>query len=108
MKRISQIDQAVKKSETVGFRLDDESRQVLEERAKLYEVSPHVLARQYVLESLLANQERQQLWEAVKALREEIRELRKSHARGIQVLLVSGGKVEPKVAEKYVAENFNV
>lgn len=92
---------------TIGFRLDASAREVLEQRAKIFGLSPHALARQYVIESLAANDERQALHRAIAALQALVSELRSELAHALQVLLVSAGKVTPEQSEKYVKENFN-
>lgn len=92
---------------TIGFRLDPEARRVLEERAEMFEQSPHALARQYVLEALSAGDDRQHLQETVSALEAQIAELREEFAHAVQVLLVSAGKINGEHAEAWVAENFN-
>ena len=55
---------------TVGFRLDDGSRRVLAQRADALGVSPHELARHYVVESLQEAEERAALREAILQLRQ--------------------------------------
>ena len=94
-------------SGTIGFRLDPEARGAFEARASAFEISPGMLAKMYVLEALMASEERQQLRERVSALEADVAELRKEFAHAVQVLLVSAGKVQPEYAEAWVAENFN-
>lgn len=109
MKRLSRPADSPQKegSSTIGFRLDGDTRRVLEERAAAFGRGPHDLARQYVLEALMAAEERQQLREAVTVLGKQVAELREEFAHAVQTLLVSAGKVNPEQAEAWVQENFN-
>ena len=93
-------------SPTVGFRLDPDARRALDERAALFERSPHELARQLVLEKLLEGEDRQQLIETLSSLQSEIAELRAEFAHAVQVMLVSAGKINPEQAEAFVQQNF--
>jgi len=83
-------------------------RNVLEARAEMAGVSPHELGRIYVVEGLLAAEERQRLREEVSALQSQIKEIRREMAHAVQTLLVSAGQIEPAQAEEWVQENFNL
>jgi hypothetical protein len=96
----------IRASATIGFRLDDNAKRILEERAALFDRSPHDLARQYVIESLMAGEEREQLRQVVSALQVQVAELRAEFAHAVRALLVSAGKVNPEHAEAWVEENF--
>jgi polyhydroxyalkanoate synthesis regulator phasin len=91
---------------TVGFRLDEESREALDRRAKRLGVSTHELARDFVFEVLWEGQERAELRHAVSALHREVSELRKDIALALEALLVSTGKATEDEARVYVEENF--
>ena len=90
----------------IGFRLDAVSRQVLAERAARLNVSPHDLARDYVMETLQASEERAALREAIRALSAQMQHLREDLALVAENLLVSAGKVTPREARTWVESNF--
>ena len=91
---------------TIGFRLDDEHKMVLFQRARLLKMSVHDLARHYVIQALHEGDERQQIISAVVALRDEIREARKDVAVSTQELLISAGKGTLSQAREWVKENL--
>jgi hypothetical protein len=92
--------------DTVGFRLDDEHKLVLFERARLLKMSIHELARRFVIERLHEADERQQLIGAMLGLRDEVAEARKDIAISTQELLVSAGRAKFSDAQGWVAENL--
>lgn len=103
----------LKAPETVGFRLDPASRVELAKRADRLGVSPHVLAREYVIEMLHEPEERRQLREAVAHLGEGVGTLfqqvfksREDLATVAEALLVQAGNVDPKKASQWVDDNF--
>lgn len=91
---------------TISFRLDDPSSRVLAERATRLGVSPHELARHYVLEILQQAEERAALREAVVALHKEITGFREDIALATEALLASAGKVTDQEAHAWVEEHF--
>jgi hypothetical protein len=91
---------------TIGFRLDEEHKQVLFERAQSLKMSVHDLARHYVVQMLHETDERQRLIEAVVSLREEIIEARKDIAVSAQELLVSAGNASPAQSRSWVKANL--
>ena len=91
---------------TIGFRLDEEPRRVLAERAAGLGVSPHALARQYVLEILGEGEERVALHHALKTLIEEAGQTHESLALGIEALLSSAGKVSEDNARAWVDQHL--
>ena len=90
----------------IGFRLDDEHKMVLFQRARLLKLSVHDLARQYTIQMLHETDERQQIISAIVALRDEIREARKDVAVSTQELLVSAGNSTVSQARGWVKENL--
>jgi len=94
-------------SSTVGFRLDAESRRILDARAKLHECSSGHLARQYVLEGLMAQQEREALHAVITSLQNEVVSLREDLKIAVKALLVSAGKVDPQLAETWAENNLS-
>jgi hypothetical protein len=87
----------------VGFRLgDEESRRLLGQRAARLGVSPHDLARYYVLEMLQERQERAVLREALGELHEQFQQFRADFAFAVQGLLTSAGKVSENQARAWV------
>lgn len=93
-------------SSPIGFRLDALSRRVLVERAEQLGISPHELARHYVLELLGEAEERSALREAVTDLHLQLTQVRADLALSIQALLTSAGKVPAAEAAQWVEENF--
>lgn len=104
---------SLKAPETIGFRLDPASRIELAKRADRLGVSPHILAREYVIEMLHEAEERRQLREAVTQLSEGVGTLfeavfksREELATVAEALLVHAGNVDPKKAHQWVEDNF--
>jgi len=95
------------KTEAVSFRLDAASAAVLKARAEFFgKKSPGLLARQYVLECLMAEEERSALRQAVRALEGEIKTLRADFLLALEALLISAGKVEKEPAHEWIKKNF--
>jgi len=92
---------------TIGFRLENEKFAELSRRAKALGVSPHELARHYVLEILSEKEERGALREAVNALGEYLGEVRKDIALAAEALLTAAGTVEEKDAREWAKKNLN-
>ncbi len=105
----------------IGFRLDQENHRALVERAAKFKVSPHDLARSYVIQVLQEQEERVALHAAIDALhRDTIAGLREGIAgllrQGVQLrndllvaveaLLESAGQVDRAEAHTWVKENF--
>ena len=90
----------------IGFRLDDASREVLGERAAALGVSPHELARRYLIEVLHEPEERAALREALVVLHKEITGIREDIPLAVEALLTSAGKVTAADARAYVEEHF--
>ena len=110
MKRNSKLKLAIpseSSSETIGFRFKGEPRRILDERAVIFDCGPHEYARQLVMEKLMEGDERQQLIDAVSALRSQVVELRQEFAHAVQVILVSAGKISAEQSEAWVQANFN-
>lgn len=92
---------------TIGFRLDETSRQALGRQAKRLGVSPHELARFYVLELLSANEERQALRDTLEMVYHQNDCFRRSMALAVEALLTASGKLSPQQAKEWSAANFN-
>jgi len=93
---------------TIGFRLDVEHGRVLAERAKTLGVSVHELARHYVLLMLHENDERSEVRDAIRALHQEIVEIRKDVVVSTEALLTSAGKVGASASRDWVRENLKI
>ena len=91
---------------SIAFRLDEHNRCVLAERAAALGVSPHELARHYVLEVLQEPEEREALRQAVAALHRGLAAVRDDVIASVEVLLSSAGKVTEEDARAWVDENF--
>ena len=91
---------------TIGFRLDLEARSILARRAESLGVSPHDLARHYVLECLHSDEDRAALREAIVELRKEMIEARQDVTLSTEALLASAGKASPAEASSWTRENL--
>lgn len=91
---------------TVGFRLDDKSRRVLGERAARLGVSPHELAKDYVLDKLSEKEERAFLQMALQDLLGVCQQLRGDIATTAEAILIAAGKVDAKEAREWVERTF--
>jgi|SRR6185437_1839547 len=91
---------------TIGFRIGEDHGRVLFDRAAALKMSVHELARQYVIQMLHEADEREQLIQAVVALRDELLEARKDIAIATQEMLVSGGRATITEAKTWVKENL--
>lgn len=89
-------------STTICFRLDAETRRVLDERAARLNLSPHDLARRYVMEVLQEAEERAALREAVTILNDHWEHFRGDFALAMEALLVSAGKVSVADARHWI------
>ena len=94
-------------SSTIGFRLDDETRRVLYERAARLNLSPHELARCYVIEVLQESEERVALRAAVETLNANLDHFHSGFALAIEALLVSAGKVSVSEARAWVDKSLH-
>ena len=90
----------------VAFRLEADLGQVLLDRAKVHDLSHHVLARNYVKEILAESEERIALRQAVNKLHQEIAKLRGDVALSVEALLASAGKVSEKDAHVWAEKCF--
>ena|ERR1041384_4998519 len=102
----TKINYSPNRPATIGFRLDEESSRILSERARSLGVSPHELARHYVIEFLHEPEERVALRQAVSILQELISRMREDQVLGLEALLTSAGKVNEKDAHKWIKANF--
>src|SRR5262245_3846871 len=80
-------------SETVGFRLDQEHRKLLEQRARKAGASPHEIARAYVIEALHEHEEMQTMRQTMIAIQGELAALRTELAHAVEAILVTGNQV---------------
>jgi hypothetical protein len=92
---------------TVGFRLDSESRKTLGERAARLGVSPHELAKEYVMQGLHAKDERTAMWAALKDVLVLLQRLRGDIATTAEALMIRAGEVDEKEARAWLKRNFN-
>ena len=90
----------------IGFRLDEESLQILVQRAALLKVSKHKLARTYVLQLLREEEERVALHEAVAGLHRQLVQQRMDFLLALEALLHSAGHASAKEAQDWVQANF--
>ena len=93
-------------SNSVGFRLDDESLRVLCERAAKLKISRHELARFYLLQVLQEEQERTALHDAIVGLHRQLVQQREDALLAVEALLASAGKASEAEARTWIKENF--
>jgi hypothetical protein len=91
---------------TVGFRLDEKSRRLLGKRSARLGVSPHELAKDYVLERLNEQEERELLRMALNDLFVVNQQLRGDIATTAEAILIAAGKVDEKEAREWVERTF--
>lgn len=91
---------------TIGFRLDPENRACLQQRAGALGISPHELAREYVIEMLQAEKERCNLHAALLDLHQALLRLRGDVATTAEAILIAAGEVDPKEARAYIERVF--
>lgn len=90
----------------IGFRIDDQTRELLGDRIASLDVSAHEWARHCLLTILKENQDREAWEAAVTILHHEINELRKDVALATQVLLVVAGKMPSEKAREWIGQNL--
>ena len=93
---------------SIGFRLEESSRQVLAERAARLGVSPHELARYYVLQALNEAEERRVQRENMETLQREIAAGRKDLSIATWAILQASGKIKEDEASSWVKTNLNL
>ncbi len=91
---------------TVGFRLDEEHRRELGKRALKAGVSPHDLARLFVVAALHDREELPTLRAAILALESEIAELRRDLALSVESLLLSTEADTPENIRTWIRKNL--
>ena len=94
-------------SPITSFRLEPDEAELLSERAARLGVSPHELARHYVVEALVASEELAAIGTAVNALLQEMHGLRQDLALSVEALLASAGEVSEKQARAWVQASLN-
>src|SRR5262245_30136393 len=92
---------------TIGFRLDEESLRLLQQRALRLGVSRHELARHYLVETLSEKEERALLRQAIFQLSQELQGLRQDLSLAAEALLASAGQVTDKDAHRWAKGNLN-
>ncbi len=94
-------------SPIISFRLEPDAAQLLSERAARLGVSPHELARHYVVEALVASEALAAIGAAVNALLKEFYGLRQDLALSVEALLASAGEVSEPQAHAWVEASLN-
>jgi hypothetical protein len=92
---------------TISFRLDPASSRRLAERAAQLGVSPHELARHYVVELLQAPEERTALRTAFEELHQNLHQFRSDFAFAVEALLTSAGQVPKEEAQTWVQKSLS-
>lgn len=91
---------------TIGFRLDDEHRKLLLQRARKAGLSPHDMARAYVVQALHNEEHLPAIRESMLQIFNQIQHLQGGLALAAEVLLVAGGKTTDAQARKWVQDNL--
>lgn len=90
----------------ISFRLDDDSWAILTRRAERLKISPNILARHYLLETLADAEERIVLRKAVETLAAHVLDARRDISLGMRTVLVATGNVSEKKAEEWAQKNL--
>jgi hypothetical protein len=97
----------------ITFRLAEEDRRALSERAATLKISPHELARVFVLETLKRASEpatppsgHPDLLNGIQAIYYQLLETRKDIALSVEVLLTRAGRLKDPEAHEWVSENY--
>ncbi len=94
-------------STMIGFRLDEAAADVLTARAGRLGVSPHELARQYVVEALQLGEHLAAIDQRLEALHERAQSLQEDLVLAVEALLASAGQVTEKQAREWVKTNLS-
>ncbi len=94
-------------SPITSFRLEPDEAELLSERAARLGVSPHELARHYVVEALVASEELAAIGTSVNALLQGMHGLRQDLTLSVEALLASAGEVSEKQAHSWVEASLN-
>lgn len=90
----------------IGFRIDDQTRELLSDRIASLDVSAHEWARHCLVTILKEDQDREAWEAAVTTLHHQINELRNDVALATQVLLVAAGKLSSEKAREWIGQNL--
>lgn len=89
------------KSETISFRLDYESYQLLVKQAGKAQMSRHEFAKKLVVDSL-ANEYQESTKDLLLEIRHDLNLLREEHITATNALLVTAGKLNPEKAAEFI------
>lgn len=92
--------------EPIAFRLDADSRRLLEKRAASLRISSHQLAKLYVISELAEPEQRMVSHEVMTAILHGMGLLRDDLATVAEGLLVASGNYSAEEAHQWVVENF--
>ena len=92
---------------TISFRLDPESSRALTARAGQLGVSPHDLARHYVIELLQESAERAALRSAFEQFHQNLQQFRSDFAFAVEAILTSAGQVSKDEARAWVEKSLS-
>jgi len=91
----------------IGFRLDPASNRALAKRAQHLGVSPHDLARHYVVTLLHEQEERAALHRSFEQMLQGVDQFRSDFAFAVEAILTSAGKVTKDDARSWVKKCFS-
>lgn len=89
-----------------GFRLPPKEREKFIARAAALAMSPHELARLYVMERLSANEADEDVRDSLARIQSDLTDTRQELALAAMAILQHGGKTTKQVAEEFVAKNM--
>lgn len=89
-----------------GFRLPPKEREKFIARATALAMSPHELARLYVMERLSANEAEEDVRDGLSRIQSDLTDARHELALAAMAILQHGGKTTKQVAEEFVAKNM--
>jgi hypothetical protein len=106
-KTVSDLDLALEPGpKTIGFRLNADAHRILMDRATRLGISPHELARDYLLEALSDRENRAVARVALVDILALTRKLRGDVATAAEAMLVSCGGYTPEEARAWGEKTF--
>lgn len=94
------------KVKVFGFRLRPRERQIFLDRAAALFMSPHDLAKMYVVERLKAEDDAKDLGESLLEIRSELVAVRQDIALSTVAVLQHAGKTSKEVAESFAVQRL--
>ncbi len=93
-------------SRNIAFRLDQETSEVLGERAARHRIGTNQLSRHYLIEALHRDEKEISIGDGLNLLKEDIEGIRRDFILIAEALLIGAGKATPEEAKQWVTENL--